>query len=50
VWWWKARAVTDETGFFSFDGLPAVQLKVSAGGQAQSARPGQTVLLRTGTF
>src|SRR6185503_589414 len=48
VWWGKARAVTDESGFFSVDGLPAVQLKVSAGGKVQSARPGQTVLMRTG--
>jgi hypothetical protein len=48
VWWGKMRAVTDEAGFFSVDGLPTVQLKVSAGGRAQSARVGQNVLLRTG--
>jgi hypothetical protein len=48
VWWGRIRAVTDESGFFSVDGVPAVQVKVSAGGRAQSARPGQNVLLRTG--
>lgn len=48
VWWGKARAVTDESGFFSVEGLPPVQLKVSAAGKALSARPGQTVLLRAG--
>ena len=50
VWWWTVRAATDEAGFFSIDGLPALPLKVSAGGQEQNVRPGQSILLRTGSF
>lgn len=48
VWWLKALAVTDDAGCFSLDGLPAVQLKITAAGKIQTARPGQNVLLRTG--
>lgn len=50
VWWWTVRAATDEAGFFSIDGLPAVELRVRAGGQVQSVRAGQSILLRTGSF
>jgi hypothetical protein len=48
VWWWRANAVTDGGGYFSVEGLPAVPLKVRAGGRTQIAHPGSSVLLRTG--
>jgi len=48
VWWWKALAVTDDAGFFSLDGLPAVQLRITAAGQVQTAQPGQAILVRAG--
>jgi len=47
VWWGKAVASTNESGFFSMEGLPAVQLRVSSGRQFQIAQPGGTVQLRT---
>lgn len=47
VWWGKAVASTDESGFFSMEGLPAVQLRVSSGRQFQIAPPGGTVRLTT---
>jgi hypothetical protein len=50
VWWWTVQAATDEAGFFSIDGLPAVELRVRAGGQVQTVRAGQAVQLRTGSF
>jgi hypothetical protein len=48
VWWAKAVGVTDESGFFTIDGLPGVPLRVSAGRRFQMARAGTAIYLRTG--
>jgi hypothetical protein len=49
VWWSRARAVTDEGGYFSVEGLPSVPLRIHAGGRTQDARTGMSVQLRTGS-
>jgi len=47
AWWAKALAMTDESGFFQIEGLPAVPLRVHAGSTTQQAQVGGTALIRT---
>jgi len=48
VWWGRRTAGTDDGGYFSIEGLPAVQLRITAGRDVQTARPGGSVVLRAG--
>jgi len=46
-WWAKALALTDESGCFQIDGLPAVPLRVHAGSTTQQAQVGGYAQIRT---
>jgi len=48
VWWARAVGVTDESGFFTIDGVPGVPVRVGAGRRFQMARAGTAIYLRTG--
>lgn len=46
TWWARAMALTDESGGFLVEGLPAVPLRVRAGGVIETAQVGGFVQLR----
>jgi len=47
AWWAKAFAMTDESGCFQIDGLPAVPLRVHAGNTTLQAQLGGIAQIRT---
>ena len=47
AWWAKALAMTDESGCFQIEGLPAVPLRVHAGSTTQQAQVGGYAQIRT---
>ena len=47
AWWARTLAMTDETGCFHIEGLPAVPLRLHAGNTTQQAQVGAFTQIRT---